>query len=96
MEADQDAAAGTVPQRGRGPANLRLGSVQWCSRPKPRSLVEMAGIEPASRKFDQRCPTSLVGPKASRGLGQGQQAPETASRCVFGPAYRRYGSRSPT
>jgi|GEM_PF-4972605 hypothetical protein len=55
----------------------------------------MAGIEPASRKFDQGSTTSLVGPFVSREPRPGQQEPQLTSRFIFGPRYRRPGSRIP-
>ena len=60
------------------------------------SPVEMAGIEPASRKFDQRSATGIVGRLASHGPGSVRQKPWLTSRFVLGRPHRRQVSRSPS
>ena len=45
------------------------------------TMVEMAGVEPASRKFEQKRTTSLVGLFFVAPVDPGQQASTIASRC---------------
>jgi hypothetical protein len=63
--------------------------------------VEMAGVEPASREFEQGHPTSLVDLLCLACLAAGQQATRQASRCgAYGvpasdPTYRRLWEGTP-
>ena len=67
----------------------------------PLAIVEMAGVEPASREFEQGHTTSLVDLLTLARVTAGQQAALRASRCrarrlpTFDPAYRCLRDRTP-
>ena len=67
--------------------------ITHCERCSP---MEMAGIEPASRKFDQRSTTGIVGRLVSHGPGSIRRKPWLTSRFVLGRPHRRQVSRSPS
>ncbi len=69
--------------------------------PLPWSMVEMAGVEPASREFEQEHTTSLVDHLILAWAAAGQQASTQVSRCgahslpASGPTYRRLRDGTP-